>query len=243
VIAAPIALYAGRGEQLSPAPLPTTTSPAPDVTQTSTPTPEPINVAVKEIPDGFPLAASWPDDSQAESDKYGLVRPTRTLDSLLFSMCDATFEDPDYVDRLRAKWTNPEDYRDRQLTTYADASHAVAAVKALTDFYRGCPTQDSSGGNTLVHQVTRTGVGGDSWALVTYYEFQGAPAIGLDIAHVIRLGRAVLIDTSSGEGSVGDVVTDLVRMTTATVEPVSRMCVFTDAGCADGTDPIPPPAL
>jgi len=245
VIAAPIALFAGRDNMSSPTPAPpSSTSGSPDVEVTTAPTPEPIRVLVKEIPDGFPLAAAWPDDDQAESEEQGLTGPNRTLDSLLLTLCGSAFDDPEYVDRLRASWTNPEDYRDRQLTTYADADQAVAAVRALTDFYRACPQEEEgSDGYTRVTEVRRTQVGGESWALMKGYEFKGAPAIGLEIIHVIRLGRAVLIDQTANEGSIADFELQLDAMTSDSGVPVSRMCAFTEAGCGDGEAPIEAPVF
>jgi hypothetical protein len=248
VIAAPIALYAGRDSSApSPTPAPSSTTGSPDV-DVNPPSPEPITVLLREIPDGFPLASGWPDDSQAESEEMGLEGPNRKLDSLLFTHCHATFDDPDYVDRLRAQWTNVEDYRGRQLTTYADADQAVAAVKGLTDFHRDCPTEDAGGGYARVTDVQRTQVGGESWALVTHYEFGDAPAVGLTITHVIRLGRAVLIDTTSNEGGAGqdrrrEIDDQLAAMTSAAAQPVSRMCAFTEAGCGDGDAPIEAPVF
>jgi hypothetical protein len=245
VIAAPVALFAGRDNSTAPAPAPpSSTSTSADVDVTTPPSPEPIRVLVKEIPDGFPLAAGWPDDDLAESEKDGRTGPDRKLDSLQFTLCDTTFDDPEYVDRLRANWTNPEDYRDRQLTTYADADQAVAAVKALADFYRACPRgQEGGDGYTPVSEVRRTQVGGESWALMKGYEFAGAPAIGLEILHVIRLGRAVLVDRISGEGMISDVELPLQAMTSASEVPVSRMCAFTEAGCGDGEAPIEAPVF
>ena len=244
VIAAPIALYAGRdgSSAPSPAPSPSSTTGSPDV-DVNPPSPEPITVLLREIPEGFPLAAGWPDDDQAESEEMGLKGPNRTLDSLPFTMCGNTFDDPEYVDRLRAQWTNVEDYRGRQLTTYADADEAVAAVRALTDFYGACPSEEGSDGYTRVSEVRRTQVGGESWALVTHYEFDGAPAVGLTITHVIRLGRAVFFDTVANEGGAGqnrdaEIQNQLDAMTSASAQPVSRMCAFTEAGCGDGDAPI-----
>ena len=244
VIAAPIALFASRDNSSSPSPAPPATSPtgSPDVDETTPPSPEPVASLVKEIPEGFPLAAGWPDDDQAESEDQGLTGPNRRLDSLLLEQCGNAFEEPEYVDRLRANWTNPEDYRDRQLTTYADAGAAVDAVSSLTDFYRACPEEEEfSDGYTRIREVRRTQVGGESWALVQHLEFQGAPAIGLHIVQVIRLGRAVLIDTAANEGMIGEADSQVDFMTSATAEPVSRMCAFTEAGCANGAETVPPP--
>jgi len=244
VIAAPIALYAGRDDSSAPSP-----APSPSESTTSAPVvPDPIVSWFEEIPEDFPLAVGWPDDDEAERGEDGLKGPDRVLRSLTFTLCGDTLNDTVYVDRLRADWTNVEDYRHRQLTTYADADQAVAEVKALTDFHRECPTEEGDDGYTRVTEVQRTEVGGESWAVVTHYEFDGAPAVGLTITHVIRLGRAVLINTISNEGGAGqdpdgEVRGHLDAMTSAIAQPMSRMCVFTKAGCDDGTEPIEAPVV
>ena len=51
----------------------------------------------------------------------------------------------------------------------------------------------------------------------------------------------MLIDTSASEGSKGDIDVTIAGMTADTGVPVSRMCVFTEAGCSDGTPSVPAP--
>ena len=151
---------------------------------------------------------------------------------LFDGLSGSSLDEPPHVDQLRASWTNVEDYRDRQLTTFEDAAQAVTYVQGLTDFYRSCPEEDGGqAGSTIVHEVSRTAVGGESWAVVTYYEFDGAPAVGLTVVHVIRLGRAVLIDTTSNEGSGPGRSAQIREQTNAAVDVVSAMCLFTEAGC------------
>ena len=85
-------------------------------------------------------------------------------------------------------------------------------------------------------EVRRTAEGGESWAVVRRQEYDGHPAVGLEILHVIRLGRAVLVDTTSSEAGAGpdpeaDVRRQLDDQTTATAGVVAAMCAFTEAGC------------
>jgi hypothetical protein len=188
-------------------------------------------VGTNEIPEGFPLADGLPNGG-AEPGQPGLQGPNRTLKPLSFSACGSSLDEPPHVDQLRASWTNVEDYRDRQLTTFEDAAQAVAYVQRVTDFYRSCPEEDGDqAGSTIVHEVSRTAVGGESWAVVTSYEVDGAPAVGLSVVHVIRLGQAVLIDTTSNEGSGPDSKAQIQDQARATVDVVSAMCVFTKSGC------------
>ena len=75
--------------------------------------------ALVDIPDDFPLAAGWPDDSAAEpGPRYGLRGPDRSLDSLAWTLCEESFTATGVRDRLRADWHNVEDYRGRELLTF-----------------------------------------------------------------------------------------------------------------------------
>ncbi len=185
-----------------------------------------------DIPDDFPLAAGWPDDSTAEpGPQHGLRGPNRSLEPLAWEMCDDSFTDTGARDRLRADWNNVEDYRGRELLTFIDADGAVAFTGSLASFWRGCPEEEQEDGYVLLTEVRPTGVGGESWALLRWSEYDGAPAVGLTVVHVTRLGRAVLIDQSSNEGShtFADEQVDAQIAESAPV--VSAMCRFTEAGC------------
>jgi hypothetical protein len=196
---------------------------------------EPDTRHTEVIPDDFPLASGWPDDSEAETEKMGLTGPNRTLELPDLTLCDTTFEDPAYLDQLRAQWTGPEVFRGRTLTVFADADQAVAHVDALTDFYRDCPTGPARSDNTVPHhEVRETSVGGQSVALVTYSTTtDGGDAMGGDVRHVVRVGRAVYIETVSSHGSA-DIDADIEGLTTEGSEVVAEMCLFTEAGCSDG---------
>jgi hypothetical protein len=185
-----------------------------------------------DIPDDFPLAAGWPDDSTAEpGPQHGLRGPNRSLEPLAWEMCDDSFTATGARDRLRADWNNVEDYRGRELLTFTDADGAVAFTGSLASFWRGCPEEEQEDGYVLLTEVRPTGVGGESWALLRWSEYDGAPAVGLTVVHVTRLGRAVLIDQSSNEGSrtFADEQVDAQIAESAPV--VSAMCRFTEAGC------------
>ena len=185
-----------------------------------------------DIPDDFPLAAGWPDDSAAEpGPRYGLRGPDRSLDSLAWTLCEQSFTATGVRDRLRADWHNVEDYRGRELLTFTDADAAVEFTGELVAFWESCPRQDHGDGYESVNDVRPTGVGGESWALLRWSEYDGSPGVGLTVVHVTRLGRSVLVDQASNEGSrVG--APDQVTEQIADAEPiVAAMCRFTLAGC------------
>ncbi len=192
--------------------------------------------AGEEIGSDFPLVEGWPDDSQAESPDGGLDGPSRQLAPLRITLCDTTAPDPQHTDRLSATWRNPEDGRDRQLTTYADADRAVAAMRALVKVYQDCSEEPANDGFVRHYEAIRSSVGGESWALVTWYEYEGAPSIGRQIVHLIRVGRAILLDTTSNEGMGGPGQQDEVQsaidaQADGTAAAVAAMCRFTVAGC------------
>lgn len=197
---------------------------------------EPIDPG--DIPDDFPLAVNWPSDEEAESEQYGLEGPNRRLEPVTPYAC-VEFADHDHVDRLRANWTDLEDFRARQLTTFRTADEAVAYVDALEDLYAACPIDDSSPEGTpdQVYEVRPLEAGGQAVSLVAYDAYEGNPGIHLQVHNVIRLGRAVLIDVASNEGGMGGnrhdaaVTRQIDQQLKETAPIVAAMCQFTEAGC------------
>lgn len=188
--------------------------------------------AAGDIPDDFPLAAGWPDaDTVEPGPRHGLRGPNRALEPLTWDLCDTSFAPTGPRDRLSADWNNVEDYRARELLTFADADAAVAFTGSFVAYWRACPRQDHGDGYESVNDVRPTTVGGESWALVTWAEYEGAPAVGLRVVHVTRLGRAVLVDQSGTEGSRPSVDQQVDTQITESGAVVSAMCRFTEAGC------------
>jgi hypothetical protein len=185
-----------------------------------------------DIPDDFPLAAGWPGDAVAEpGPQHGLRGPNRSLEPLAWEMCDTSFTATGTRDRLRADWNNVEDYRGRELLTFNDADAAVAFTGSLVSFWRTCPEEEQEGGYVSLTEIRPTGVGGESWALLRWSEYDGAPAVGLTVVHVTRLGRALLIDQSSNEGSRTYADDQVEAQVAGSAPVVSAMCRFTEAGC------------
>ncbi len=204
------------------APGPTTT------TETGSPTAPPPTEDVSD----FELAQGWPADSETEpGGDFGLTGPSTSIGAFDYSVCSTPLPLDDVHGSLRATWTNVEDSRSRELLTFADAQAAVAFMDRARDFYSGCPEEVGSDGYTSVHEVLPTEVGGQSFAAVNTWRFDEAPAIGLEVLHFIRLGRAVVIDTTSGEGSRTGAPAVIDEMSRATAQVVVDLCRFTDAGC------------
>jgi hypothetical protein len=240
-VIAPLSLVANGNDRSGPAPGPGIETPhLPDNVLPRPTSPNQIKVRAAEIHYRFPLAVGWPEDREASTEELGRDGPSRALDSLAFAACGTSFHEPTYRDRLRADWTDLEDVRHRQLTTYADAGRAAGAVDALEGFFRACPTEDFDDGYARVGQVVETDQGDQSWALVRQFERGGAPAAGLEVISVVRIGRAVFVDTTANEtgagpGSPGEVQDRLDAMASAAEQPVSTMCVYSEAGCPSGT--------
>jgi len=208
----------------------TTTDPEDDTTD------QPYGAPPSVIPDDFPLASSWPDPEPAGDMK--LEGPTRTLGrQYLVSACGRDAPDePTPTDRLYARFTQPEDYRLRQLSTYASEEDAAAAAAALVTTYRDCPTEPADQDGFVAHHSVATGeLGDESWVLGTWLTLDGAPAVGIDVTTVIRVGTALLVVVGSNEGGAtdpqGDIATTASGMADDAAGVVESLCAYTATGC------------
>jgi len=215
-------------------PTPTEATTLPSSSPSATPGDDPTGPRVAEIPDDFPLIAGWPDPSQSEYGDKALKGPSRDLAALEITACGSQVPDPGNLDRLDATWTNAEDYRARELLTFSTAQEAVTYVAHLRALWQECQSEETGDGGQ-VHELRTTQVGGESVALLTGYTYQGGPTVGLSIDHVVRLGRAVLIDATSNEGTLEAADDQIAGMTQDSADVVAAMCLYTEAGC--GGDP------
>lgn len=242
-IALPVALLSPSEQAtapISPATSPTTTpdpseGPAPSTPATSSSSPS----VPTTIPAAFPLITGWPASSEAEpGPNSGVTGPKVDLTDALFDYqaCGERLPVPEVADRLRATYRSAEDGRSRQLLVFADAQEAVAFMSDLVTFYRACtddPGQPQS--PAFERTVIDTEVGGESYA-VGAFPPDGQPIGSTQVLHAVRVGSAVLIDTTEGEGGGGGDLDSLTRgrtelMTSRSTDPVAAMCHFTEAGC------------
>lgn len=197
-----------------------------------------------DIPARFPIVAGWPDDDEAEPG-LGLEGVGRDLEPLSWELCGDRVSATGARDRLGAAWNNVEDFRRRELLTFDDADVAVAFTSSWVGSWRECPRDDLGDGHVYVHRVRRTGLGGESWALVRRIEYDGYPAVGLTVVHMIRLGRAVLLDSVSNEGGAGpdptaEVERQIAEQGEAVAPVVAAMCRFTEARRSSRPAAAPP---
>ena len=156
------------------------------------------------IPDDFPLAAGYPDDDEAEPGPgYGRHGPSRALAPMSFTACGRRLPHATHDDRLLARWTNVEDFRARQLTTFPDADRPPPASPPSPTSTAGAPPRTRATTTPSSTDVRRTAYGDESWAVVRRVELGGSPGVGLTVLHIVRVGRAVLVDTTSNEGGAG----------------------------------------
>lgn len=137
---------------------------------------------------------------------------------------------------MGATWSQPEDGRRRQLSTYATEADASADAGALVGAYRDCADeQPDENGFTAHHAVLPGELGDESWVLGSWSTRDGAPAVGIDATYVIRVGTALLVITGTNEGGAsdpqGDIATTASGMADDAAAVLAAMCVFTDAGC------------
>ena len=253
-IVVPTAVLVGGDDRTAPAPVspgpsepttatdpatPPTTEPAPtDPTDPTSQPGDPSPAVPTTIPDDFPLTAGWPDPADAEDPARALTGPSPNLKDPLFdyAACGETLPVPEPADRLRAIYRSAEDTRTRQLLTFTDAQQAVAFVGDIVAFYRACPAEPG-GPQSPAYQraVVETNSGGQSYA-VGAFPPADQPVGSTQVLHAVRLGSAVLLDTTQGEGGTSDDVAALTQqraqaMTAASTDPVAALCRFTEAGC------------
>lgn len=214
--------------RLRPGPGPDDAPSTPRETVTADPGADAVDPA---IPADLPLAQGWPTQP---GDGTGIEGPSPDLEPLSFQACDATLPDAPHAERLLARYDDAEDYRARQLTTYATADEAVAAVAAIRELYAACPVGKVRDDGMTPHWAVRdTAVGGESFAVLGWDELDGAATTFGDTLLVVRLGSAVLVVAHAGhsgnpQGREQQAIDDIVA---ESAPVVARMCAWTVAGC------------
>lgn len=194
---------------------------------------EPAGTVNPAIADTFPLTSRWPDASEAE-DGDGIDGPARNLEPLSLTACDTTLPDAPHADRLLARWTNVEDYRARQLTTYATVEDAIVATAEIQKLYMDCPEGETREDGFTPKWAVREGeVGDESFAVLGWDELDGQPTTFGETLLVVRAGLSVLVVAHSGHSGNPqgreDVIVD--EISTESADVIAQMCAFTEAGC------------
>jgi hypothetical protein len=190
---------------------PTTTAAAARPVTAPSPTPVPPTPVTPArrggvVPDGFPLTDGYPADDDAEPGRrYGLDGPHRSGPPLEITACDRTVALPEHTDLLQAGWSNIADDRRRQVVTFTGERQATAYLADVVAAFRTCAERtDRSGVAGALHTVVTTGLGDQSAAVSTHYRSpEGYPTTLLGTLHVVRVGGAVLLATTTNEGGAG----------------------------------------
>ena len=207
----------------------------PDVSRGATPA-----TVVTEIPDDFPLALGYPEDDGSDTSLAAPGPDVEAFDQV--TACGQPFDHGEPTDRLATGFSQPEDYRARELTLYESEEAARDTLSRLAQLFRDCPREeaDTDPASASLIDVGPTSLGEETFVIARTYEYDGAPAIGLELILASRVGNAVLLSSVANEGgsSRRDVDRQTADQVGALFPVVAQMCVFATGGCdALGTSP------
>ncbi|RYP82765.1 hypothetical protein EKO23_20970 [Nocardioides guangzhouensis] len=141
--------------------------------------------------------------------------------------CDAAAWPVTARDRLAVRSTGPEMVDARELVTFTDATEAAGVLSALRQAVESCPRQETSDGTLLLDPQEVHGLGHDHVAFFQHSD-QG---LGGTYWMFVRVGRAVLATSYTGETS-STTLPQLVDEQKLNTDPlVARLCRFAEAGC------------
>ncbi len=196
----------------------------PSTEPTESPTPGPTG-SVVEIPAGFPLAVGLPEDDgetkvsppSPDGDGMGEVQICGRV-----VWPHSRTDDVGDTRRLVTGALGPEYFDGRELIVHADADTAVQAMATTREAVGACRRFDSQVWTPLDRDT-----GYDTVTVGLTY----ADGLGSSVFQVTRVGSALLMVQTYGEGSLAslDEQADGVTETTGTIVPA--MCVFTKTGC------------
>ena len=238
-----VAFGTGAVDRTSPAPPPASQSPTPSPPPTE-PTepaqPSPTRAAdpdaVTAIPPDFPLAAGYPEVTGVDQELDGPGPDVEAFTEL--SACGETLDRLPHEDRLATTFSQPEDYRARELTTYASAAGAVDELARIVGRYEACPRETFEASPDTVVEVEPGTLGDASFSVVRRYETDGSPVPGIEVIVAVQHGTALLLSSESNEGGGSPEAVRQARRAgeRAVAGAVDAMCVF----AADPCGPVEP---
>jgi hypothetical protein len=158
---------------------------------------EPAAPIPTTIPDGYPIDRDLPDYG-GDGDVQG---PGPEIEGDEFTLCGAVVLPGDVVpiDRLGVRSVAPE-FQHLRLVQLSEApDEAEAVIRQGAEAGADCPRDDLGGGTVAEHVVEPTPLGGGGVVVLTRYEMDGLPVLGVEQRHLVRLGAAVLMVYESGE--------------------------------------------
>ena len=179
--------------------------------------------SLEQIPDDFPLAEGLPrDDTDVE-----VSAPSPDGDGMgEVEMCGTVVwpagGSGDAPARLVTSAHGPELFMGRELLAYRDVDTALAAIRPIRRAARSCRSVD--------HQVwTRLDrdTGWDSVTVGLTYD----DGLGSSVFQLTRVGSALLMVATYGEGSLDSLGGQADDVTTTTGSIAPAMCAFAEDGC------------
>ena len=229
IVAAPLALAGGHDKT------------GPD-TRFATRTPSATTSAdvgaawLASVPEDFPLAEGFPARNEDGTDVGDL---DHSRDQRIELCGSAGWSQTDGLDSASVSYTAPEDTRARFLTLYPDDTAAGDALQRLRDAVAGCKAEEV-GGTEQVYAPFDYTAGEASYAWTQRFRTSGTFDTGLVVYQAVRVGNALLVASSYGEGGAGDAVEKVALAATTDAVPVVRaMDLF--AGHPDAVTGTPDP--
>ncbi len=224
-----LALTSGGRAGTAPEPAPASQAPS------SSPSPTQTTPSRSTIPAGFPLALGYPDADGSDTSLEGPGADVEAFGEV--TACGQRFEPARPTDRLAVGFTQPEDYRHRELTVYASDRIAQDTLARFAQLFRDCPRDapESDPASATLTEVVPTALGEETVVVSRTYEYDGRPAIGLELILASRVGNAVLLSGVANEGGSSQRDVDAqVRDQVSTLDPlVDQLCIFAAGGCGE----------
>ncbi|MPZ60394.1 MAG: hypothetical protein GEU93_03665 [Propionibacteriales bacterium] len=210
-----------------------------------------------EVPDDFPLA----DGLSSAATLDGPAEALGPLDTV--TVCGSPVYPPEgTVDDLGVAWTSGEQTQQRDLTLYADANAAHAALERVVTAYDECDRETVAVGEYQVNEPENTTAGDEAFLVRQRPELEprGQAPVQLTQLHIARVGNALLVLRDTRAATLGATSEEhSVQAVGATVEALAEeMCIFAARPCGvdtgggslgggdgdggEGGGPNPPPA-
>jgi hypothetical protein len=104
------------------------------------------------------------------------------------------------VDAVDVTYSAPEDVRNRSLALYGDDQAAGQALASLRSAVAACGTYAEGGTDQVTSAPSSPRLGDEAVAWSVRYRTEGRFDTGLMVFHAVRVGNALLVASSYGEG-------------------------------------------
>lgn len=145
----------------------------------------------------LPLLAGWPTREEIGSDGT-VTGPASDMEPIVFTACGRRFS-LDAVDRVGARISWIEDFRQRAVGRYADESAAARAAGEVVTLFERCP-EEPQDALTEVHRVSGDPAADGGAVVTSSFRYDGTDAIGVEAVVVLQRAETVLVSTTSTEG-------------------------------------------